>query len=684
MKHNIKRYFGLFLAVCMLLTAVPLLAADAAQQADEPQEELSQIAVFMQQLGLIGQDAQAGTKVTRADLAGAVYALSGSPTFTEAKKPQGVPETDAAYKAISYCFNMGILNYRPFMPTQTITLDDAVKALLRVLDYDSAIQTYYNQARTKILKGAGASGKDVTVNSFATMLYNALLMRPFEIVGVNGDILNKEKSEDTLFYQAFHVVIVEDAVVNSISKDVNATTITLNNTTVIVPQTIDNGFLGRKSDFFVQYDEFYGTNTLIYVAYDDVKSYRANLDDIIDVAQNLSRVTVLNDEDEDVKIKITPDIKLILNGQVVYPVTTDSFQPTYQYAGAARLTMSGSITFFDNDQNGTYDTAVMDAWREYYVGRVIGAKKVLMEKYPSDFGKINTMDIFDEDHYQDVTVIRNNKEVEFTSIKPQDVLMIKETMGSAKPSVVIEAVNNRMSGTVEGIRNGALIIKGQEYPYSQYLKKTMEIYSGAPAAQAMQAKIGDTVNCKMNQNNEIVSITVVPASNYTYAYLVGAKKGGFSAGNQIYVFEKTGFKTLEISASAKLNGSSSYSGDVVSHLDINTPIKYRANKDGVITSIYNDMPVRKLAAAEFDGGAFYEGGSVYNLNSRTTILGVGIQNDGVVNKYYCVPMSAGLIENGRRFKPLFHQLSGYDYRGGLRRHGRNAPGYFRHLSRPAV
>lgn len=554
---------------------------------------------------------------------------------------------DPASSSIVAMYSMGAMVgsgdnlFRPYDSIQTVGF---VKALLVALGYQwrADIAGGYPGGYLKIaneielLKGVSIQdGQPLTRSVMFQILYNALSVQVYDVVGVSKDSTLYATSKETTLLAQYHNIYEETAVVNSNSMTSLNTSFKPNEKSVLIGtervylQDDKNiwSHLGQNVTYFYKQEEDSGKKILISFAVDDNEIVTLTESTIDSIGSN----TIEYLEAETGKIR-----------KLLYGIGTDVIYNGVRDTVDLQVTLnnfSGSADFIDNDVDGEVDVVIISNYH---------------------YDAVHSTDLIDEIIYLNGESI-NLDAAESWVIESAtgNVLTLEELAAGDILAIATSADGNlvrlkRLSSAITGkvTQRGAESITVDETSY--------KVSFGCNAESLARVKLGSQYSFILNQAGEIVYVTDASADGLKTGYLVTYGQANDAFGSKIFlkVLTTSGIEILETREKLQVNDGFVESKNVISTLkvlknhlnlasdgEVSQVIRYRQDSEGLVSAIYtarkedNDYLVLKLNT-EGDKAFLREGYGVgrlddqYFIGTNTTIFQVPLTDQETYDDDY--------------------------------------------------
>lgn len=485
-----------------------------------------------------------------------------------------------AKSAILACAKAGYINGTEpgvFSPEDNISLEQALKIMVRVLGYEYMAQEkggypagyLYTANRLELMDNITTAQTDpVTKGDAAHLFFNSLEVTLTEEVGYSGDsVLMTNLGNRTILGEYMGLARAEatlDAIYGAsvIDEEVDSQSQIIVGGTLYEFEGKDlRDLLGRTVDYFYTIGEKQLKSTVKSVLPAENMNHEVtvNLADLSTAAGD--EITYTDDNENEQKLNVATTTKYVKN----YELLLD-----YDIANLKTI-QNGKVVFVDNDDDRAYDFAFIYDYTTF----VVDSKTVNMIQ-----GKNNDtyIDLTDEDKLLYLNYY-DGREVALSKIKPGHVLFVIDT-----PEILEIYVNDKMiTGTYEAQGNNTVTIGGTKYDAAK------DLY--APGV-----KLGDTVNVYFNPYQEVAymdGITTADAAT-GYLYRLAETESTFSGGLSVKIFTEDG-DLISLALADRITMNDNFynvqkdASLIKANLDYTTEnnirpqlVKYQLNEDGKI------------------------------------------------------------------------------------------------------
>ncbi len=529
-----------------------------------------------------GDEFVAEKLVTRRNFINALSGFYSQDLLSSVQAFNDVTQSDEDYKKFNMLYEQRILNPDKkgnINPNEFITLADACKMVLKVLELDfqakdNSDTSYIQLAKRVGIISSNASVKTITNEQMTEMLYNAITCDYMDIIGVGEESFIYIKEPKSVLERTRDIKYGEGVVSSHGYTDIYSTDETADFGEVKI-----DGITYRDADGIA--GKYIGFNCVFFYkelmdGSKDIVAIRPSVDvSYINLSSKDNEITKIQEDaieyiDENNKekeLETNVETNFILNGKVIENsldkyVDADSFK--------------GTLLLIDNDGDKSYDTVFI----ENYVSVLFGGAT---EEYI--YNKLTGENI-PIDNKDDVLIYKNGSRVKWSDISEDTVFDFYQSQNSDSDKINRAIVQmNEAEGIVSKITSdGEIVIN--DIPYKKYNFFTKEI------------KPGQIVKAKLNSDNEIVDFK--QTVELKIGYLLGISEiydKGFEDGklNAKLLTENNSIEEYEFnkncvadgekikSINDLYNGKDLFKGMI--NISLETPVKYGINEENKIVFI---------------------------------------------------------------------------------------------------
>lgn len=339
-----------------------------------------------------------------------------------------VNKDDKDIKAMASLHALGAIEAKNgyFYPDSSLTLDEAYKALLIIMGYETKVKTKYNgsyfaqAAELKMDFGiSGLKDSELTYTDAVVLVENTLYVTMPLTKYPSLDIVYTASPERTVL-SLIHEVKKGKGIVNGNSKSyLSRYTETTSSYQVLIGNTFYNigssgvdRYLGYNITFY--YKEINGVNTVIAVlpVENSNKTEIIKAEDI--VSFSAKKLTYKkNDTDKYITFKNTADV--LFNGVSC----TD-------YLDSDFILNEGSVTFIDNDSDGDYEVVSIVSGIDYIVDSVDALNDIISLKQ-NNTGSSRLSILTSDDKVYNLEIYIKGNRASVSDIKSGDVVTVYDS-----------------------------------------------------------------------------------------------------------------------------------------------------------------------------------------------------------------------------------------------------------------
>jgi len=533
-----KKLTALLLAFLMIPVSAFIVQAEPVDVAAVP--ELG----ILQKLGVLQEsdtDKDADGLMSRAEFAEIVVKLAAADDVARAfYNTRYSYDVDASYYETAYinaALAFGVMENTEesyFNPLTAVSYAEAARAMVKLLGYDSRMKQETEEGflvmanSLKLLKNVNQNA-DGTISrgSVYQLLVNSLDIEVLEALAIqDGMLLHYAGGKNLL--SLYHDVYTETAIIEATQHG------TIDGSEVAARGTIRAG--GEKYYCDAYATEYLGYNVKLYYQDDEVNKtviYAAPWrNEVLTVdAENITnyadREYTFYDEDDDLETETTYGKKVLYNGSSAEGIHFTA-KPE-----------QGSVTFIDNDSDGTYEIVSIKDYLDYIVAGIDADNNKIYVKYNDPLE-------FDRDCKIRVINASSGKEESLASLANGDVITV--LMNADKSQVNIYTGAEKISGQVtekyvEGTKT-FVVIDEKPYTYSK-------VFTDAVASKkATDLTVGSNYTYLLNYFDKIAAVenNTNYMTDYTYGIAVAGKTGvGLDESVQIKIMSALGiYEILQV------------------------------------------------------------------------------------------------------------------------------------------
>ena len=461
-----------------------------------------------------------------------------------------------------------------FGPEDTVTYNQAAKMIICALGYDVICDTYPTSYLTyanslKLFTNVNGNGEiGATRGNIATLVYNALDAAMLVQTGFGTHNEYRIVEDDTILSTKLKIAKVKGTIDSIDFKD---------NEAVVTVITADKSFDEIESGSYETAIDLTAYKNIMCEIYIDVE------DEII--------VAVTGDKKADY---VTIDNKELFveydNGKFVYYKDVDSTKTSYIRIDsdiAAYVNNSveeveladytdkfDSITFIDADDDGKYETAIIEIVEAFVVKSVNPRTMTIVADTSAGrtFNKAKL--VLDEDK------ITWTIDTDLEDINVGDVVNIKTSEMVSGTHYDIYVTDTKIEGYVNSTRDDVYYIDGEEYY----------------AVSGVSIKLGTTGIFTLDMMGNIIAVdTTVTASSAKWGYVLytGVRDGFDEDEYRVKLVTTTGAeKIYDFATKVRINGDSAVKTEDIFEdelADLTGLVGYKLNNNDEISAIYTDF-----------------------------------------------------------------------------------------------
>lgn len=464
-----------------------------------------------------------------------------------------------AKSAILACAKAGYINGTDpgmFSPEDNVSMEQAVKIMIRVLGYEYLAQErggypaghIYAATRLELLDNITTEQTEaITKGDAAHLFFNALEVTLTEEVGYSGSsVLLSDHGNRTILGEYMGLARGEATLDAIYGCSVTDAGVDDQNQIVVggVLYEYDGrdlrDLIGRTVDYFYTIGEKQLKSTVksILPAEDANHEVTVELADLVDAGNGEIQFTDANENEQ--KVKVTSEIKYIYNYELLldYDITN------------LKTIANGKIVLVDNNDDRKCDVAFIYD----FATCIVSSKTDSMIQGKNNSGYIDLV----KDARKVYLSYYDGREVLLSKIKENHILFVVET-----DEILDMKINDsQINGVYETLGNKTVTISGTKYDVAK------DLY--APGVS-----LGDSVTVYFNPNQEVCYMEVMSTASLKagYLYRLAETEGTFSGGMMVKIFTEDGdLVSLTLADRIAMNDNS-----------------YNLKKNADLTSIKNNL-----------------------------------------------------------------------------------------------
>lgn len=573
--NNVKKFIAAAFAAVIAVTSMPYTPAAAADSAVKTQEAFQKrrdkafddAKEFYDVTGILKVPSGEGldnTSVSRGKFASLIGEITGGTTVSTtetvaeddgwlwlgdretgetAAAQTGFSDVPADHKyaaAIKSASENGYMTgdgSGSFRPNDRITATECFAALVRLLNADfmvngGAYETRYAGAAKKLglLKNLYVRDYTETISARDTyvMLFNALLAEVYTLKSMGTS--EKYVQTDGYILASLYFDIYRDRGIFEENPRTSLTSDTgCDDGAAVIGGVRYRAGDGRWDSLLGYCTEVYyrqvrgGDKELVYAAKYKNEEKKIDADDIESFAKPVFRY--YDDRDRVLTVTVRGDEDVIYNGKAITDYRDGIFKPE-----------CGSVTFIDNDSDGTYEVIVIDSAEVVFVGAVDKTNEVFTDKYSHESISV---------HEKDYAVYDSNGEkTEFGSLGEKNVLEVRRTLPvQGEPWIEIYISDAQKVGEVTRTGSDFIMIDGEKTKVSKTCGEKFETGDYGVFYLTLGGKVAAFENAEKNY--------------FTYGWVMGAGLGKKSLDESYRIklyTERDEFVSCVFAKNVKVNG----------------------------------------------------------------------------------------------------------------------------------
>ena len=598
--------------ICLLLTFVFFLPClvFSAEYVDVSGTEYEEDIELLSVIGLVSafnaNEFIPEKAVSRAEFCETVMKIVGA-VKSDRVYYKDVPEDHSAFDAISYAYAGGIMigyGNGIFMPDKEITLGEAVKTLLTLMNYgykyDGSIGGAMAAARQlKILKGiSGAGNESLTRGEMCRLLRNALEVDLPVLTAIEGKGAVYEVSPDkTLLTEYLNMNMGEGLVEANELISIKNKPLALPGQIVVdgVPFSIrslkDMDMLGKKVLFVYKMTQDENEpKEIVFIKERETKELEVERDNYLSFKENVFTYEI---DEKEKKLKLSSKADIFYNGEAMV-FSSDMFENV----------VHGKFKFLSTDGSSTYDIVFIEEYETYIAGNIRESEKTIRD-YENPGRKL---DLSDENII--IAIYKADRSPgTFADIKKKNILSVCANENIIKVYINDNIITDKLISTTE---KGFAGEKGEYIlsPYSEHKREYIVLNTEYSLYSDCLGKICYIENA-VDKDNE-------------YIYIVKAADGDAVGGKPLLIKAfhwKDGMNTYEVSETLLINDvayksitmdklsevigiTETYTdadGNEATRTEIEQLVTAEFEENGRLKKIYTAKPLAETEGTEYNG-----------------------------------------------------------------------------------
>jgi len=545
---NLSRAFAVVIALTMVLSTVAFAAVFTDVKDDAAYAEAIELGVALNLFkGYEDGSFKPEGDITRAEFAAIVVRTLGQEAQATGAagttKFIDVPSTHWASGYVNIAANLGIINgYGDgnFGPEDKVTYEQAVKMVVVALGYEPAVGSagypvgYLTIAQQRgVTNGVkGTNGVPANRGQVAQMVFNALDVPLLEQTGFGTyvDYLVQDGTGDsnykkTLLTEKLGIVKLKVMVKSSYE----ATSTRKNN---IVAVTLKNVYKTKFDDDFVvdsnkdinvgttNLKSLVGFNAILYVAFDETSSDEpvavyakkdiASADELVIASDDIETITPAAPEATD---ELTIAYWESDTARTTDKITIKNNAQVYINGYASDLKVKAALSDFYGE--ATFALLNKNTTADYDTLFITDYDNVIIDSVNTSTGRVSVKDnsarisFADDEKYSTSLFDENGKEIDWKTLKENDVLSVRIVNGSAKTIYMATLVNKSVTGVVTETSDDGYVIDGKEYEVDGNVVTSL--------------KLEDEGTFYLDILGKITYADITSARSGNYAYIINAE-----------------------------------------------------------------------------------------------------------------------------------------------------------------
>lgn len=631
MTKTIKKALSYMLCLCMMISLVPAMQAQAAS------ESYVGAAVYeglLEGMDIIREDDQKPASysegITRLDALKYVLRFAGVETGADTGAS---PFTDINDAAVTTAASVGIVStvYDEFRPNDYATYHEAIAMIVNAMGYTGILdpnisypENYMSLARTLKIECSSLKGNNdgkMTYMGLFELMYEGLNSYIIEEEFITLDGITYKLSDDTTYLESRFDVLKDTGIVQAV-PEATITGDQIEEGTVIIDGILystDNSavgaLLGYKTEFYYSEEGAAGADRRLVYIYKKLNDETViSSSDFEYATKNGSQLTLYYKEgNRNKKATLSGDVTVVCNGM--------PYKTTQTYAEWFSIEY-GNISLVNNDGSEGYDIAFINDFDTVVVSVADAEEEIIYAKYSS----METIDLENVNGYRIMDADGN--EMELSEIAENDVISVAKSRDGSIYTMYVARSKFTGKITMKYEEDGETWVEagGEEH---RFIADTSDV----------KLRLNEDCTALFDVFGSIADIAYLNAESERIGYFVGMsrKEGVSDDWNQIAILEAGGEEptVFGIGSKVKIDGKSYKNSEIVEGTPlidkdgnfIRCGVKFEIDKDGNVTKI--DTPYLNTDAEDplesmhqnhtyKDGKLNYKGGK---LGGRGFITG---------------------------------------------------------------
>ncbi len=461
-----RKIISILLACCML-------QGFSCVAAEQPAAEDCQAVKLFTTMGITDKEFNSDAYMTRAAFVSLAIRAMGKDnmpyseiTYTD------VDGENPYYREIAIAQRIGVIGKSEyFEPDELIKYEEATKILVCMLGYEPAAEVkggypmgYISIAgdnkifdNLSLRMGANLSGAEG-----ATMIRNAWESKCMEYDFSKDGYVEKNKiymSEYLDIYKG-KGVLTSDGVLDFENKKLPDGKVKINNVLYKNASAEISEYFGEEIVYYYKQTKDEDEGTVLYAEAKRTGNITVVNDEDISNKTTISEFVYINEKDNEKRITLAPDVKVVYNGKQEFAYTKEMLMPEV-----------GKVKLIDNNGDDAADTVISYNYETVVVNNYNAGTKYIVPKFSALPIKLEDYDI--------IYIVKNGAKIKVENLAEWDVLNICKSDNRFIAYVSNDSASGEITAVMDEAGDKTISIDGEEMPLSKkFIDKSGEIEVG--------------------------------------------------------------------------------------------------------------------------------------------------------------------------------------------------------------
>lgn len=543
-----KKNISFLLALALVLSAFSgVFAAAGAEKETETETVYADSAEleFLKAMNFIDDDyTESNEKISRAEAVSKLMeiislgGLSGENVFSD------VAEESEYYGAIYEAYERDYINgtgggkFDPEEPLEALHLRKIIIDILGYKNYASYVGYDKADAKLSVLKGAETDGGYITKKGFVKAVYNMLHSNYPEVSGMDADGIVYEFDSDRMFLNKFDIYkstgTLQAVDFYSLSGEkCGLGYAVIDGEKFEKGEDLNDVKIGNGVKYYYKSEREKELPTLLYMTPYDSETLELNLEDVFGLTAGQIRYYDANGKTKTKAVSLSAN--LLLN-----------YSPMSPFDPSKILGKEGKAFVITKGASSAASTVLFEIGTAYFVSFADDAGKIIYDKRG-----LSPLDLED---YENIKVISNKEEIEFSQIPAMSVATVYLTSENvSEKTAYIYISSAKFAGKISKTSDE------NEYTIYDKVYKTEASYDEnrkKGLKYSPELSVGTTAMFYIDVNEKIVAADAEGYDGYTYGLLVSAgEKGKLDKTVMLRIFDANEkFETYDCNEKITYNG----------------------------------------------------------------------------------------------------------------------------------